>query len=87
MLSALKYFRNEFEAHIYQKKCPAGVCKPLIKYSISEEDCIGCGACKKICPSKAIEGDKKEPHRIINELCSKCGSCKEVCKVNAIVVQ
>lgn len=87
VLSALKYFRNEFEAHIYQKKCPAGVCKPLIKYSISEEDCIGCGACKKICPSKAIEGDKKEPHRIINELCSKCGSCKEVCKVNAIVVQ
>ena len=87
VLSALRYFRSEFEDHIDQKRCPAAVCTALIRYSISEEDCIGCGACKKICPSQAIEGEKKQPHRILGGLCSKCGSCKEVCKVDAVTVQ
>lgn len=86
VLSALRYFRPEFVAHIHQKKCPAGVCTSLIQYSISE-DCTGCGACAKICPMKAIEGEKKQIHRILTELCSKCGSCKDVCKSNAVVVQ
>ncbi|NWF93570.1 MAG: NADH-quinone oxidoreductase subunit NuoF [Syntrophaceae bacterium] len=86
VLSALRYFRPEFEAHIYQKKCPAGVCTSLIQYSISE-DCTGCGACAKVCPMKAIEGEKKQIHRILTELCSKCGSCKDVCKSNAVIVQ
>ena len=87
VLSALRYFRSEFEAHIYQKRCPAGVCIPLIQYSISEVDCTGCGACAKVCPTQAIEGEKKQRHFILSEICSKCGSCKDVCKSNAVMVQ
>jgi NADH:ubiquinone oxidoreductase subunit F (NADH-binding)/Pyruvate/2-oxoacid:ferredoxin oxidoreductase delta subunit len=87
VLSALRYFRSEFEDHIYRKKCPAAVCTPLIQYSISEVDCKGCEACKKVCPTKAIEGEKKQSHRILVGLCSKCGSCKDVCKANAVMVQ
>jgi NADH-quinone oxidoreductase subunit F len=87
VLSALRYFRPEFEAHIQQKKCPAAVCTPLIQYSISQVDCTGCGACRKVCPTQAIAGEKKQSHRIVGELCSKCGSCKDVCKANAVTVQ
>jgi NADH:ubiquinone oxidoreductase subunit F (NADH-binding)/(2Fe-2S) ferredoxin/Pyruvate/2-oxoacid:ferredoxin oxidoreductase delta subunit len=87
VLSALKYFRPEFEAHIHQKRCPAAVCTPLIHYSISETDCIGCGACAKVCPTQAIKGEKKQSHFILADLCSKCGSCKDVCKANAVMVQ
>jgi NADH-quinone oxidoreductase subunit F len=87
VLSALRYFRPEFEAHIYQKRCPATVCTPLIRYSISETDCTGCGACAKVCPTRAIKGEKKESHFILAEICSKCGSCKDVCKANAVMVQ
>ncbi len=87
VLSALRYFRSEFEEHIRHQKCPAGVCVPLIRYTISEADCTGCGACKKACPSRAIEGEKKKPHHILAALCSKCGSCRETCKSNAITVQ
>jgi flavoprotein len=87
VLSALRYFRSEFEEHIMKKKCPAGVCIPLIQYSILEEQCTGCGACKKICPAQAIEGEKKQRHRIQTALCSKCGSCKDICKANAVMVQ
>ncbi len=87
VLSALRYFRSEFEAHIDQKRCPAGVCTPLIRYSISETDCTGCGACAKICPTQAIKGEKKENHLILAEVCSKCGSCKDVCKFNAVMIQ
>ena len=87
VLSALRYFRSEFEDHILLKKCPAGVCTPLIQYSISEIECNGCGACKKICPSQAIEGEKKQSHRILAELCSKCGSCMDVCRTSAVMVQ
>jgi len=87
VLSALRYFRPEFEAHILQKRCPAAVCTPLIQYSISDLSCTGCGACKKVCPMRAIEGEKKQSHRILLELCSKCGSCKDVCKSDAVMVQ
>jgi len=87
VLSALRYFRPEFEAHIQQKKCPAAVCTPLIQYSISERSCTGCGACSKVCPTHAVEGEKKQSHRILAQLCSKCGSCKDVCKANAVMVQ
>jgi Na+-translocating ferredoxin:NAD+ oxidoreductase RNF subunit RnfB len=87
VLSALRYFRPEFEAHIQQKKCPAAVCTPLIQYSISQVDCTGCGACRKVCPTRAIAGEKRQCHRIVGELCSKCGSCKDVCKANAVTVQ
>jgi NADH:ubiquinone oxidoreductase subunit F (NADH-binding)/Pyruvate/2-oxoacid:ferredoxin oxidoreductase delta subunit len=87
VLSALRYFRPEFEAHIHQKRCPAGVCIPLIQYSISEVECTGCGACAKVCPTQAIKGEKKQSHLILAEICSKCGSCKDVCKANAVMVQ
>jgi NADH:ubiquinone oxidoreductase subunit F (NADH-binding)/(2Fe-2S) ferredoxin/Pyruvate/2-oxoacid:ferredoxin oxidoreductase delta subunit len=87
VLSALRYFRPEFEAHIHQKRCPAAVCTPLIQYSISEKDCTGCGACAKICPTQAIKGEKKQSHLILAEICSKCGSCIDVCKANAVMAQ
>jgi NADH:ubiquinone oxidoreductase subunit F (NADH-binding)/(2Fe-2S) ferredoxin/NAD-dependent dihydropyrimidine dehydrogenase PreA subunit len=87
VLSALRYFRPEFEAHIHQKRCPAAVCTPLIQYSIAETACIGCGACTKVCPTQAIKGEKKKNHFIVAEICSKCGSCKDVCKTNAVMVQ
>jgi NADH-quinone oxidoreductase subunit F len=87
VLSALRYFKPEFEAHIHQKRCLAGVCAPLIQYSISETDCTGCGACAKICPTQAIQGEKGRSHRILIDLCSKCGSCKDICKANAVMVQ
>ncbi len=87
VLSALRYFRPEFEAHILQKRCPAAVCTPLIQYSISETDCTGCGACAKVCPTQAIKGEKKQSHLILAEICSKCGSCKDICKANAVMVQ
>jgi NADH:ubiquinone oxidoreductase subunit F (NADH-binding)/(2Fe-2S) ferredoxin/Pyruvate/2-oxoacid:ferredoxin oxidoreductase delta subunit len=87
VLSALRYFRPEFEAHIHQKRCPAAVCTPLIQYSISETDCTGCGACAKICPTQAIKGEKKQSHLILTEICSKCGSCQDVCQANAVMVQ
>jgi len=87
VLSALRYFRPEFEAHIHQKRCPAAVCTPLIQYSISETDCTGCGACSKVCPTQAVKGEKKQSHFILAEICSKCGSCKDVCKANAVMVQ
>ncbi len=87
VLSALRYFRPEFEAHIHQKRCPAGVCTHLIQYSISENDCVGCGACAKVCPTQAIKGEKKQSHFILAEVCSKCGSCVDVCKASAVMVQ
>jgi len=87
VLSALRYFRSEFEDHISKKRCPAAVCIPLIQYSILEEQCTGCGACKRICPVQAITGEKKQFHRIETALCSKCGSCKDICKANAVMVQ
>jgi NADH:ubiquinone oxidoreductase subunit F (NADH-binding)/(2Fe-2S) ferredoxin/NAD-dependent dihydropyrimidine dehydrogenase PreA subunit len=86
VLSALRYFREEFEDHMIRQRCPAGVCHPLVRYSISPESCTGCGACQKICPAGAIKGKKKNPHHIEAELCSKCGSCKDVCPTQAVSV-
>jgi NADH:ubiquinone oxidoreductase subunit F (NADH-binding) len=85
-LSTLRFFRDEYEAHIRDKKCPAGVCRALIRFSIDQEKCIGCGACQKICPEHAIEGQLKEAHRIDAGKCVKCGLCKDVCKFDAIIV-
>lgn len=85
VLSTIKYFRDEYEAHIKDKKCPAGVCKDLIEYSISSKKCTGCGACLRQCPQNAITGKKKEPHVIDSEKCIKCGACYDVCKFDAIV--
>jgi len=86
VLSTLRYFRDEYIAHIRDHRCPAGVCKSLITYSIDAEACTGCDVCRKRCPQSAISGDKKEPHTIDTELCIKCGICYDVCKFDAVVV-
>jgi Pyruvate/2-oxoacid:ferredoxin oxidoreductase delta subunit len=87
VLSALRFFSDEFDAHIYDKKCPAKVCKGLITYSIIEELCEGCQVCMRNCPSEAITGSKREPHVIDIERCTRCGICSTVCKFEAIYVE
>jgi NADH-quinone oxidoreductase subunit F len=84
ILSTIKYFRDEYESHIRMKKCPAGVCRDLLDYVVLEQFCKGCGACKRVCPSGAISGERKEVHSIDSELCVKCGACFEACKFKAI---
>ncbi len=84
--STLKHFREEYLAHIIEKKCPAKVCRALISYRITA-DCTGCRRCARICPTGAINGDKKEQHIINLELCSRCGLCLQTCNFNAIVVE
>ncbi len=84
VLSTLNYFRDEYEAHIRDKKCPAKVCKDLLTYSILEAVCTGCGACKRACPSAAISGDKKKPHKLNADLCVRCGACFDVCKFKSV---
>ncbi|MBN2372251.1 4Fe-4S binding protein [bacterium] len=86
VLSTIKYFREEYEAHIEEKRCPAGVCKSLIKFNIDEQKCIGCGRCLKFCPQGAITGEKKKAHKIDQEKCIKCGICRENCRFDAIIV-
>ncbi len=86
VISTLKYFRDEYEAHIYQGKCPAKQCVNLLTYSIIEDKCIGCGLCKRNCPVDAIEGEIKKTHKIDAEKCIKCGKCKDVCKFDAVIV-
>jgi NADH:ubiquinone oxidoreductase subunit F (NADH-binding) len=87
VLSTIQYFRDEYEAHIEEKQCPAGVCKALIQYTIEAELCTACGRCRKACPSNAISGAKKVPHKIDQEKCIKCGMCVESCKFDAVNIQ
>ncbi len=84
VLTTIKYFREEYEAHLNQK-CPAHLCSSLITYSISEENCKGCLLCKKACSSGAISGSKKTVHVIDQALCNKCGKCYEVCNLDAVI--
>jgi NADH-quinone oxidoreductase subunit F len=86
VLSTLRYFRSEYEVHINEKKCPAGVCKALITYSIDPDKCNGCGVCLRGCLHQAIAGRKKEQHVIDPRLCQKCGICRSECKFDAIRV-
>ncbi|MEW6673206.1 MAG: NADH-quinone oxidoreductase subunit NuoF [Thermodesulfobacteriota bacterium] len=84
VLSTLRYFRSEYDAHVRDAKCPAGVCKPLFHYEIDQEKCNGCGVCARKCQSRAIVGEKKAPHRILQDNCVKCGECYQACKFQAI---
>jgi NADH:ubiquinone oxidoreductase subunit F (NADH-binding)/(2Fe-2S) ferredoxin/NAD-dependent dihydropyrimidine dehydrogenase PreA subunit len=85
VLSTLKYFRDEYDAHIKDKKCPAGVCKALITYSIDAVKCTGCTLCDRNCPQVCITGETKKPHTIDVTQCIKCGVCYDVCKFNAVL--
>ena len=85
LLSTIRFFRDEYEAHIRDKKCPAGICKALITYSILKEKCTGCGACAKMCDEGAITGAKDQPHVLDAAKCIKCGACYDVCNEDAIV--
>jgi NADP-reducing hydrogenase subunit HndC len=87
VLSSIKHFREEYEAHIKYKRCPAKVCKALIKYEVNDEKCTGCLLCDKECPTQAIIGEKKKPQTIDQSKCIKCGICYEVCKFDAIEVK
>lgn len=84
ILSTLKYFRNEYRAHIVEKRCPTGECKALAKVVIDEKKCKGCGICKKNCPVEAITGEIKMPHKIDSDICIKCGVCITKCPFKAI---
>jgi len=87
VLTTLRYFKDEYEAHIKEQRCPAGVCKALIEYSIDPEKCKACMLCVKNCPEGAIFGEEKQPQTINQEKCIKCGVCRDVCKFEAVKVQ
>ena len=87
VLSTLRYFRDEYDTHIHEQKCPAGVCQALITYWVDSETCTGCGVCLKECPHDAVKGEKKQPHEIVLDRCEKCGICKSSCKFDAIQVR
>jgi NADH-quinone oxidoreductase subunit F len=86
VITTLRYFQSEYQAHILEKRCPAGVCKPLTKFFIDEETCTGCTLCAKNCPAGAVTGEKKKPHQINQDLCIKCRVCYEGCKFDAVKI-
>jgi len=84
VLTTIRYFKEEYESHIIDKWCKAGVCRNLTTFWIDEKLCKGCGACLRACPSKAILGEKKQPHKIIQEVCVHCRTCYDACKFKSI---
>jgi NADP-reducing hydrogenase subunit HndC len=87
VLSTLTYFRDEYLAHIVNRKCPAGVCKALLSYFVRPDRCKGCTMCAKVCPTGAIYGERKSPHTIDQKICIKCGACIDTCKFDSIIRQ
>jgi NAD-dependent dihydropyrimidine dehydrogenase PreA subunit len=87
VLSTIRHFRDEYEAHIHDHRCPARVCKSLITYTIDPEKCTGCMVCARQCPQEAISGEKQSAHSIDQSLCIKCGVCLDSCRFDAVIVQ
>jgi NADH:ubiquinone oxidoreductase subunit F (NADH-binding) len=86
VITTLKYFRDEYEAHIKEKRCPAKVCKSLISYNIIKDACTGCTVCSRNCPTNAISGERRQVHVIDDDICVRCGICLQVCNFNAIEI-
>jgi len=87
VLSTLRYFRDEYEAHVFERRCPAGACRSLLTFSIDGEKCKGCTLCARNCPANCITGSVKQPHVINVEQCLRCGVCKDTCRFNAVIAQ
>jgi len=87
VLSTLRWFRDEYEAHVYERRCPAGACKELLHYRIDPEKCKGCTMCARVCPADAIMGAPKSPHYIVEDKCIACGSCLETCRLGAVIAE
>ena len=87
VLTTLKYFREEYEAHIKEHRCPAGVCKHLTSFVIDPAACKGCSACVRACPAGAVSGELKKPHAIDHTKCISCGSCREACRFGAVLTK
>ena len=87
VLTTLKYFREEYEAHIREHRCPAGVCKNLTSFVIDPAACKGCSACVRACPAGAVSGELKKPHAIDHTKCISCGSCREACRFGAVLTK
>jgi len=86
VLSTLRYFRDEYDAHVNEKRCPSGVCRALIRLAIVPERCTGCGLCLRECPVGAVSGEKKQPHSIDAALCTRCRTCYEICPEGAVEI-
>jgi NADP-reducing hydrogenase subunit HndC len=86
VLTTIRYFPEEYDAHINERFCPSGTCKALFRLKIDPKRCNGCGRCLKVCPVDAVEGEKKQPHMIVGEKCITCGSCRDVCPRNSVQV-